>query len=43
MYKEGFTFLRLGYSAAITLVLLMMVLCLVWLQTKALDKRVHYG
>ena len=43
MYKEGFTFLRLGYSAAITLVFLMMVLGLVWLQTKALDKRVHYG
>jgi multiple sugar transport system permease protein len=43
MYKEGFTFLRLGYSAAITLVFLLMVLGLVWLQTKALDKRVHYG
>lgn len=43
MYKEGFTFLRLGYSAAITLVFLAMVLVLVWLQTKALDKRVHYG
>ena len=43
MYKEGFTFLRLGYSAAITLVFLVMVLGLVWLQTKALDKRVHYG
>jgi multiple sugar transport system permease protein len=43
MYKEGFTFLRLGYSAAITLVFLAMVLGLVWLQTKALDKRVHYG
>jgi multiple sugar transport system permease protein len=43
MYKEGFTFMRLGYSAAITLVFLMMVLGLVWLQTKALDKRVHYG
>jgi hypothetical protein len=25
------------------LVFLMMVLGLVWLQTKALDKRVHYG
>ncbi|MCC5618910.1 sugar ABC transporter permease [Nostoc sp. CHAB 5836] len=43
MYKEGFTFLRLGYSAAITLVFLLMVLGLVWLQTKALDRRVHYG
>ena len=43
MYKEGFTFLRLGYSAAITLVFLVIVLGLVWLQTKALDRRVHYG
>jgi len=43
MYKEGFTFLRLGYSAAITLVFLAIVLVLVWLQTKALDRRVHYG
>lgn len=43
MYKEGFTFLRLGYSAAITLVFLAIVLALVWLQTKALDRKVHYG
>lgn len=43
MYREGFTFLRLGYSAAITLVFLAIVLGLVWLQTKALDRRVHYG
>ncbi len=43
MYKEGFTFLRLGYSAAITMVFLAIVLVLVWLQTKALDRRVHYG
>jgi multiple sugar transport system permease protein len=31
MYKEGFTFLRLGYSAAITMVFLAIVLVLVWL------------
>lgn len=43
MYREGFTFLRLGYSAAITLVFLAIVLGLVWLQTKAMDRRVHYG
>lgn len=43
MYTEGFTFLRLGYSAAITLVFLAIVLGLMWLQTRVLDRRVHYG
>lgn len=43
MYREGFTFLRLGYSAAITLVFLAIVLALVWLQARAMDRRVHYG
>lgn len=43
MYREGFTYLRLGYSAAITLVFLGIVLALVWLQTRAMDRRVHYG
>jgi len=43
MYTEGFTFLRLGYSAAITLVFLAIVLGLLWLQTRVLDRRVHYG
>lgn len=43
MYTEGFTFLRLGYSAAITLVFLVIVLALMLLQTRVLDRRVHYG
>ncbi|MGX9966716.1 carbohydrate ABC transporter permease [Roseomonas sp. F4] len=43
MYTEGFTFFRLGYSAAITLIFLVIVLALMLLQTKVLDKRVHYG
>lgn len=43
MYTEGFTFLRLGYSAAITLVFLAAVLLLMWVQTRVLDRRVHYG
>ncbi len=43
MYTEGFTFFRLGYSAAITLIFLVIVLGLMLLQTKVLDKRVHYG
>ena len=43
MYEEGFTYFRLGYSAAITLIFLAIVLAMMWLQTKVLDKRVHYG
>lgn len=43
MYTEGFTFLRLGYSAAVTLVFLALVLALMWVQTRVLDRRVHYG
>ena len=43
MYEEGFTYFRLGYSAAITLVFLAIVLALVWLQTRVLEKRVHYA
>ncbi len=42
MYTEGFTFLRLGYSAAITMVFLAVVLGILWVQTRLLDKRVHY-
>jgi multiple sugar transport system permease protein len=43
MYTEGFTYFRLGYSAAITLVFLLIVLALMLLQTRVLDRRVHYG
>jgi multiple sugar transport system permease protein len=43
MYTEGFTFFRLGYSAAITLIFLLVVLALMLLQTRVLDRRVHYG
>lgn len=43
IYEEGFSYFRLGYAAAITLVFLAIVLALMWLQTRVLDKRVHYG
>ena len=42
MYQEGFNFLRLGYSAAITMIFLVVVLGILWVQTRILDKRVHY-
>lgn len=43
MYTEGFTFFRMGYSAAITVVFLIVVVILMLLQTRVLDRRVHYG
>lgn len=43
MYREGFTYFRIGYSAAITAVFLAVVLALVLLQTRLLERRVHYG
>jgi multiple sugar transport system permease protein len=43
MYKEGFTYFRIGYSAAITTVFLAVVLLLVLVQTRLLERRVHYA
>lgn len=43
MYLEGFTYFRIGYSAAITTVFLVIVLLLVLLQTRVLERRVHYS
>ena len=43
MYLEGFTYFRIGYSAAITVVFLAMVLALVLIQTQILERRVHYS
>ncbi|WP_425467689.1 carbohydrate ABC transporter permease [Phreatobacter stygius] len=43
MYSEAFTFFRMGYSAAITVVFLIAVVVLMLLQTRLLDRRVHYG
>ncbi len=43
MYQEGFTYFRIGYSAAITAVFLAVVLTLVLIQTRVLERRVHYS
>ncbi|WP_149535590.1 carbohydrate ABC transporter permease [Siccirubricoccus phaeus] len=43
MYKEGFTYFRIGYSAAITAVFLAVVLALMLIQTRILDRRIHYA
>lgn len=43
MYTEGFTYFRMGASAAITVVFLLVVFALMTLQARVLDRRVHYG
>jgi multiple sugar transport system permease protein len=43
IYQESFTFLRIGYGAAITVVFLIVVLGLMLLQTRLIERRVHYG
>jgi multiple sugar transport system permease protein len=42
MYVEGFQFFRMGYSAAITLLFLAVVLVLMLIQTRLVERRVHY-
>ncbi|MCZ8124934.1 MAG: sugar ABC transporter permease [Magnetospirillum sp.] len=43
IYQEGFTFLRMGYAAAMTVVFLAAVLVLMLIQTRLVERRVHYG
>lgn len=43
IYQEGFTFLRMGYGAAVTVVFLAVVLALMLLQMRLVERRVHYG
>lgn len=43
MVQQGFTFLRSGYGAAITVVFLGFTLLVTLAQTKLLDRRAHYG
>jgi multiple sugar transport system permease protein len=43
IYQEGFHYFRFGYSAAVTLVFLAIVLVFMLIQTRVLDRRVHYG
>jgi multiple sugar transport system permease protein len=43
IYQEGFHYFKFGYSAAITLVFLAIVLLVMLVQTRLIDRRVHYG
>jgi multiple sugar transport system permease protein len=43
IYQEAFHYFRFGYSAAITLVFLAIVLGLMLVQTRLIDRHIHYG
>jgi multiple sugar transport system permease protein len=43
IYQEGFTFLRMGHAAAMAVVFLAAVLVLMLIQTRLIERRVHYG
>jgi multiple sugar transport system permease protein len=43
IYQEGFTFLRMGYAAAMTVVFLAVVLALMLVQQRLMERPVHYG
>jgi len=43
LYRESFEYLRTGYGAAVTVVFLVIVVVLTLVQTRVLDRRVHYG
>ena len=42
IYLEGFQYLRTGSAAAMTVLFLICILALSWLQTKLTEKKVHY-
>jgi multiple sugar transport system permease protein len=43
IYREGFTYLRMGYASAMTVVFLAVVLALMAVQTRLIERRTHYG
>ncbi|MDK1479805.1 MULTISPECIES: sugar ABC transporter permease [unclassified Sinorhizobium] len=42
LYRESFQYLRTGYGAAVTVVFLMIVVALTLIQTRIMDRKVHY-
>lgn len=43
IYQEGFVFLRTGVASAMAVVFVLVLLVLLVIQTRVLDRRVHYG
>lgn len=42
IYQEGFVYLRVGYASAMTVVFLAILVVLMFLQYRLLDRRIHY-
>ena len=42
IYLEGFQYFRTGSAAAMTVIFLFIILLMSWIQTKVIDKKVHY-
>ncbi|TPL54549.1 sugar ABC transporter permease [Mesorhizobium sp. B2-4-6] len=42
IYQEGFVYMRVGYASAMTVVFLAILVVLMFLQYRVLDRRVHY-
>lgn len=43
IYQEGFVFLRVGYASAMTVIFLAVLIVMMLLQYRVLDRRVHYS
>lgn len=43
IYQEGFVYLRVGYASAMTVIFLALLMVLMILQYRVLDRRVHYS
>lgn len=43
IYQEGFVFLRLGSASAMAVIFVAVLLVLIALQTRVMDRKVHYG
>lgn len=43
IYQEGFTYFRIGYAAALTVVFVLVLLTLTFVKFRLLDRSVHYG
>lgn len=42
IYREGFVYLRVGYASAMTVIFLAILVALMFLQYRVLDRQVHY-
>ena len=43
IYQEGFTYFRIGYAAALTVVFVLVLVILTVVKFRLLDRSVHYG